>query len=247
MLRSMKSLIGYQLNGHDGSLGRVVDLQFDDESWRLRHVAVKEKGLWRPRIVFVDSSVLDEVQTLASCVYVSATKDKIENNHDLGSTNPVCVQKRREQPGQYVCVPCFEPALGVPPLSLSFVPREKNENEETHHEEDPHLRSFAEVSRYSIEAVDASAGRLEDFMLDDADWVIRLMIVNTGRWFSGRQVVLPVDCINQISWDEKKISIPLRKSMVEEAPLFDPEFPVNDKIERCQYDYHGRLQTKAWP
>jgi hypothetical protein len=42
---------------------------------------------------------------------------------------------------------------------------------------DPHLRSTHEVSGYNIQAADGEIGHVEDFIIDDAAWAIRYLIL----------------------------------------------------------------------
>jgi len=44
------------------------------------------------------------------------------------------------------------------------------------------MRSSREVMSYGIEATDGSIGRVEDLLLDDSEWTIRYVVVNTRNW-----------------------------------------------------------------
>ena len=41
-----------------------------------------------------------------------------------------------------------------------------------------------------IDGVDGYVGRVRDFIVDDDGWVIRHMVVDTGRWFPGMKVLV---------------------------------------------------------
>ncbi len=53
-------------------------------------------------------------------------------------------------------------------------------------DDDPHLRSIETVTGYHIHASDGEIGHIEDFLVDDADWSIHYLVVNTKNWWPGR-------------------------------------------------------------
>jgi sporulation protein YlmC with PRC-barrel domain len=44
-LRSVREVIGYQVEARDGRIGSVSDMIADDETWRIRHLAI-DPGSW---------------------------------------------------------------------------------------------------------------------------------------------------------------------------------------------------------
>ena len=52
------------------------------------------------------------------------------------------------------------------------------------------LRSMKDLEGYEIRATDGPIGHVEDFYFDDAAWVIRYLVVDTGTWLSGRKVLI---------------------------------------------------------
>ena len=53
------------------------------------------------------------------------------------------------------------------------------------------LWDMSVVKGYAIEAIDGQLGTVSDFLLDDENWIIRWLVVDTGDWLSGRKVLLP--------------------------------------------------------
>jgi hypothetical protein len=47
------------------------------------------------------------------------------------------------------------------------------------------------INGYAIEASDGDIGTVSDFLFDDASWLVRWLVVDTGNWLSGRKVLLP--------------------------------------------------------
>ena len=90
-------------------------------------------------------------------------------------------------------------------------------------EADPHLRSMRYIIRYQVHARDGDIGHVKDFVLDDADWSIYQVIVDTGNWLPGRKVLVAAQCIDMVSWRESRIFVDITREAVEKGPEFHPE------------------------
>ncbi len=54
------------------------------------------------------------------------------------------------------------------------------------------LRNASTINGYAIAASDGKLGTVSDFLFDDATWLVRWLVVDTGNWLSGRKVLLLV-------------------------------------------------------
>jgi hypothetical protein len=97
-----------------------------------------------------------------------------------------------------------------------------------------------EVTGYHIEAKDGAIGHVEGFILDDEDWMIRYMVVDTRSWLPGKKVLIAPCLIRSVHWDESKVCLDLSRELVEGGPEYDPSAPVNREYEKRWYDYYGR-------
>lgn len=91
-------------------------------------------------------------------------------------------------------------------------------------DDDFRLRSAQTMIGYDIHARDGDIGHVEDFVVDDQTWMINYMIVNTGSWLPGRNVVVSPSCIETIDWSESKVHMELFRETIEKSPEFDPQF-----------------------
>jgi PRC-barrel domain len=78
---------------------------------------------------------------------------------------------------------------------------------------------------YGIQASDEVIGYVTDFMMDDKSWAIRHLVVETGHWFSGKEVLISPGEIDRISYAESKVFVNLTKEAIRKAPEYDV-FPV---------------------
>lgn len=67
------------------------------------------------------------------------------------------------------------------------------------------MRSTRQVTGYKIHASDGEIGHVEDFMIDDENWSIPSLIVDTGKWLSGRKVLIAPNWIKSLNWAEKSV------------------------------------------
>ena len=88
----------------------------------------------------------------------------------------------------------MEPSIGaMQPYPFFASNRTKQEIVEMEKKEvqgDPNLRSTNKVINYSINAIDGNIGHVDDFLVDDDNWIIRYLIVNTHNWLPGGRKVI---------------------------------------------------------
>jgi len=243
MLRSIKEIKGYKISATDGNIGRVHDFFFDDEIWAVRYFVV-DLGTWIPgRKVLIIPSVFGEAEWKTLSIPVKLTKDQIRQSPDMSTDIPVSRQEEIKLHEHYTWVPYWTaPPPGVaPPVEL--LQDEKADEKELQHS-DPHLRSVHEVSGYHIQASDGGIGHVEEFIVDDTDWFIRYLVIDTRNWLPGRKVLVSPGWIDSISWRESKVFVNLPKEMIKKSPEYDPSAPVNREYEERLYDFYGR--PKYW-
>lgn len=79
---------------------------------------------------------------------------------------------------------------------------------------DPHLRSCGQFAGFEVLALDGVAGRVKDLVIDLERWAIVGLVVDTGRWFVDREViVLPAD-VHSIDGLEHQLRLRLRRDAV---------------------------------
>jgi hypothetical protein len=76
---------------------------------------------------------------------------------------------------------------------------------------DPHLRSTpaqrTRVDGYHVAANDREIGHVEGFLIDDRDWAVHLLGINTGKWLPGRKVVISPAWLRGIKWNRPRIQV----------------------------------------
>ncbi len=106
--------------------------------------------------------------------------------------------------------------------------------------EDAHLRSCNAVMGYHIHARDGDIGHVKGFLVDDYLWSVRYLIVNTGNWWGGHQVLISPEWIQDVSWLESKVTIDLDRQAIKNAPAYDEDALLDRDAELKIYKHYGR-------
>lgn len=256
MLRRLGDLHGFTIGATDGDIGRVVDFYFDDESWTIRHVVV-DTGSWlEGRRVLLSPMSLRGVDWDGSRIAANLTKGHVENSPSFGTDRPISRQQEMDLHGYYR-VPYYwsgpyrwgawgSPSAYAEAFSTAFAApgtpaaaaREGGAGERA--EGDPRLRSSGTVTGYYIQARDGDIGHVEDFLVDDQDWAIRYMVVDTRNWLPGKKVLVSPDWIERISWGDSAVYVSVLREQIEHSPEYDPARPIERTYETRLYDYYGR-------
>src|ERR1700723_2635697 len=95
------------------------------------------------------------------------------------------------------------------------------------------------IKGYAIAACGGRLGTVGDFLFDDASWLVRWLVVDTGNWLSGRKVLLPSSALGHLDPEGEKFSVRLTKQQVKDSPDIGTDRPVSRQMETHIYDYYG--------
>ena len=101
------------------------------------------------------------------------------------------------------------------------------------------LWNASAINGYAIAASDGRLGTVSDFLFDDASWLVRWLVVDTGNWLSGRKVLLPPSVLGHLDPKEDEFSVELTMQQVKDSPEIDTDRPVSRQMETNVYDYYG--------
>lgn len=101
------------------------------------------------------------------------------------------------------------------------------------------LRSLKDLENYEIGASDGNIGHVKDFCLDDHDWVVRYLIVDTGPWLFGRDVLISPISITHPNWAGRTLPVSITRAQVEASPSMDSDKPVSRQHEMEYLGYYG--------
>lgn len=241
---------GYQVLASDGELGSVSDLLFDDASWTVRWLVV-ETGTWlSERRVLLPVSALGHPDATTRTFPVKLTMAQVKDSPDVDTQRPVSRQFETGAYEYYGFRPYWNDELylsgfgywgGIAPL-VTPQDAERREYELAQMlraQDDPHLRSMAEVKGYHIHATDGEIGHLSDVMIEDSDWTLRYLIVDTSNWWQGEQVLISPRSAESIIWSERLINLRVDRDRVRHSPGYDRSQPLDPAFETKMATHYG--------
>jgi len=243
MLQNAWTLKGFSIQATDGKIGHVDDFYFDDITWAVRYVVV-DTGNWiSGHEVLLSPIALSGISQDDRCIKISFTRDHVSGAPGAESELPVTRQWEAEYHDYFGWPYYWEGAglFGTGPYP-EFVKEMSDSTEETLKNEtkgDPHLQSARDVGDCRITAADGDIGHVVDFIIDEESWIIRYVEVDTGNWLPGKKVLLSTRLISAINWANGCLQISLNRSVIENAPPYDPDQPIRRDYEQGLFDYYA--------
>ena len=136
-------------------------------------------------------------------------KQQIKDSPEIETDRPVSRQMEGNVYDYYGWSPYWAPAFTwvvsamYPPMAgLPSGSRQREEEiaDAQRSRDDPHLRSIEAVTGYHIHASDGEIGHVEDFLIEDADWSIRYLVVDTKNWWPGKKALISPRSASDIDW-----------------------------------------------
>jgi hypothetical protein len=257
MLQNAVKLEHHELRARDGKIGHVQDFFFGDRQWTVRYLVV-DTGSWlASRKVLISPVAVQVVNHDDKVISVDLTQAQVRDSPTIDSEQPVS-REHEAALTSYYDWPAYWGAAGFPDTGFAtpvvpMVPidiagaggiddpilagdRTKNADPAgATRAEGHHLRSVRAVTGHTIEAIDGSIGHVDDFLIDDASWEIRYLVVDTRNWWPGKKVVITPDMIHSVGWNEAKVRLGVTRAAVKASPPYDPEKGLTP-------DYAGHLR-----
>jgi len=94
------------------------------------------------------------------------------------------------------------------------------------------------VAGATVKGTDGDIGTLEDFYFEEDRWTVRYLLVDTGKWFSGKRVLIsPMSVRNE--WGRTGVRLNLTKEQVWNSPEFTDGVPLSREGETSVLTYYG--------
>lgn len=88
-LRSTKEVTGYGIVARDGHFGHVEDFIIDDETWKIRYLAVDTNNWWPGKKVLLPHDWVIETNWPERKVSVEITRDQVRNGPEWDPHVPI--------------------------------------------------------------------------------------------------------------------------------------------------------------
>ena len=96
------------------------------------------------------------------------------------------------------------------------------------------------LTGYSLQNPDGETiGNIKEFHFDDRHWSIRYLVVDTGNWLTGQQVLISPYALVAVNPDHQNIVAHLTKKQIEASPTVATDKPVSRQREEELHSYYG--------
>lgn len=100
------------------------------------------------------------------------------------------------------------------------------------------LKTFDEITGYTLGASDGEVGQVHDLFFDDEDWVVRYLVVQTGSWLNSRKVLISPYSLGEADGAHQTLQVHLNQEQVRNSPEVDTDMPVSRQHEMAYADYY---------
>ena len=101
------------------------------------------------------------------------------------------------------------------------------------------LRPFESLRTVALAASDGEIGSVREFYFDDEHWTVRYLVVNTGSWLAGREVLIPTRALGEVDPQGRFIAVHLTREQVRESPPLYSDKPISRQHEEELHQYYG--------
>jgi hypothetical protein len=216
---------------------------------------VVDTGNWLSgRKVLLQPSVLGHLDPTGQQFSVKLTMQQVKDSPDPDRDRPMSRQMETGIYDYYGWSPYWSSdfcmggyayiggTMAVPSLLESRQRREEIANTQRS-DGDPRLRSIEAVTGYHIHASDGEIGHGEDFLMEDADWRIHYLVVDTKNWWPGKKVLISPRSVGQIDWKDRLVNVNVDRQKVKDNPAYDPSTTIGRVYEDNYHSYYRDVRA----
>ena len=80
------------------------------------------------------------------------------------------------------------------------------------------LHRLSRIRGFHVGATDGPLGHIDDFIVDEASWAIRYLVVDTSNWMGGKWVAISPQSVTRVEWSEQRIYLGLTQDEIRSSP-----------------------------
>ncbi len=238
MLRSLRKLSDFKLRATDGDPGKPKNWLFDDAQWAIRYL-VLDAGFWPAQHrLFVKPFAFGRIDERAWLLCLDDARKNLEDGSpqpkDLNRACP-CEQEHSRPFGW----PWHDEAHFVSRAAVETAP--DGVDAAAKQSPEPNLHSWREALGCKLQAGKTEIGVISDFIAEDRDWTILYLVVDTGRWWAEKKLLVLPDWIEGVSWKEALAYVNVPRQLICDAPEFMPSLLFKPEYEEELFRiYYGQ-------
>ena len=83
------------------------------------------------------------------------------------------------------------------------------------------VHRLSRIKGFHVEATDGPIGHLDDFIMDEATWQIRYLVIDTSNWMGGKWVAVRPEDVAGLEWAEQRVTVALTREEIKNSPTLD--------------------------
>jgi hypothetical protein len=87
--------------------------------------------------------------------------------------------------------------------------------------EQGHVRSTDQLIGFHLQASDGEIGHVDDLLIDEANWRICSIVVDTSNWIGGKWVAIVPSVLRSVDWSGGTIAVAITREEVKNSPAMD--------------------------
>jgi hypothetical protein len=99
------------------------------------------------------------------------------------------------------------------------------------------LNSINSLFGFRILATDGEAGRIRDVYIDDRQWTVRYLVVDTCKWLNEKSVLILPSAVTSMEQEPRAIKVNLTRAEVDLSPDMSTHKPVSRQLEARYWPY----------
>lgn len=200
MLRKINDLLRRRVTAADGSIGHCRDFLIDERDWHIDYLLADTSRWLSGDQVLISSRLIGRSGVVSRELPVRLTRAQI----------------RRSAPAKRVPKPNGGGEGTETPDPVRVPP-----NREVHALGNGHTHSLAALRGWHLVAPDGDCGEVRDFLVEDSDWRVRRLVVQTGEGATGpHKVLLSIDMIDYVDWEEHLLFTEYSAEALRAAPNY---------------------------
>ena len=83
------------------------------------------------------------------------------------------------------------------------------------------LHRLSRIRGFHVGAIDGALGHIDDFIVDEATWQIRYLVIDTSNWLGGKWVAVSPTSVTGIEWANQSVTVGLTKDEIKNSPSLE--------------------------
>ena len=80
---------------------------------------------------------------------------------------------------------------------------------------------LSRINGFHVVAMDGPLGHIDDFIVDEASWQIRYLVIDTSNWMGGKWVAVSPASVTKIDWSNQSVVLNLTRDEIRNSPTLD--------------------------